>query len=214
MCFFNQKNPPQPRQDCCEHASHMPLLHYRQCSFCKEKHKHNFRSHQKSKLDCSNDCVTNNWYRKGNKKQKQNKKAKRKQTNINYHQDQKPPVSKAMLYEKHPPPPPPPPQKTLKSKYCTTWSEYSCRQTSVFSTEVWRQLYSDHVVQYLDLSHHLTKIFRKTTVPFLTFHLCPKSLKKSFSTNFSPISKKTTSAIPFSQPVEQDTALRPFCYVL
>ena len=63
-------------------------------------------------------------------------------------------------------------------------------------------------------SHHLTKIFWKTIVPFLTFHFCPKSLKRSFSTNFSPISKKTTSAVPFSQPIEQDTALRPFCYVL
>ena len=29
-----------------------------------------------------------------------------------------------------------------------------------------------------------------------------------------PISKKTTSAIPFSQPIEQDTPLRPFCCVL
>ena len=43
--------------------------------------------------------------------------------------------------------------------------------------------------------------------PFLTFHFCPKSLKRSFSTNFSPISK-------ISQPIEQDTALIPFCYVL
>ena len=37
------------------------------------------------------------------------------------------------------------------------------------------------------------------------------------STNFSPISKKTTSAIPFSQPIEQDAALRElrlFCYIL
>ena len=36
---------------------------------------------------------------------------------------------------------------------------------------------------------------------------------KTLTTNFSPISKKTTSAI-FSQPIEQDAALRPFCYVL
>jgi len=28
------------------------------------------------------------------------------------------------------------------------------------------------------------------------------------------ISKKTASATPFSQPIGQDTALRPFCYVL
>ena len=42
----------------------------------------------------------------------------------------------------------------------------------------------------------------------------PKREKKSFSTNFSPIPKKTTSAIPFSQPIEQDTAPRLFCYVL
>ena len=58
------------------------------------------------------------------------------------------------------------------------------------------------------------KNFWKTTVPFLTYLFCPKFLKKSFSTNFCPISKKTTSAIPFSQPIEQDAALRPFCYVL
>ena len=51
--------------------------------------------------------------------------------------------------------------------------------------------------------HHLTKIFWKTTAPFLTFRFCPKSLKELFSTNFSPISKKTTSATPFSQPIEQ-----------
>ena len=40
--------------------------------------------------------------------------------------------------------------------------------------------------------------------------ICPKSLKKSFSTNFSPISKKAT---PFSQPIEQDTERRLLCYV-
>ena len=39
-------------------------------------------------------------------------------------------------------------------------------------------------------SHHLTKIFWRNTAPFLTFHFCPKSPKKAFSTNFSPISKK------------------------
>ena len=66
----------------------------------------------------------------------------------------------------------------------------------------------------VEKQHQLTKIFWKTTVPFLTFHFCPKSLKLSFSTNFSSISKKTTSAIPCSQPIEQDTALRPFRYVL
>ena len=60
-------------------------------------------------------------------------------------------------------------------------------------------------------SYQLTKIFRKTTTPFLTSHFCPKSLKKLFSTNFSPISKKATSATPFSQPIKQDTALRLFC---
>ena len=41
------------------------------------------------------------------------------------------------------------------------------------------------------------KIFRKTTAPFLIFHFCPESLKKSFSTNFSTISKKPASATPF-----------------
>ena len=66
----------------------------------------------------------------------------------------------------------------------------------------------------LKKSHHLTKTFWKTTVPFLTHLFCPKFLKRSFSTNFSPISRKATSAIPFSQPIEQDAALRPFCYVL
>ena len=60
------------------------------------------------------------------------------------------------------------------------------------------------------LDKHLLKNYRSIS----TFHFCPKSLKKSFSTNFSPISKKTTSAIPFSQPIEQDTVRRPFCYVL
>ena len=29
--------------------------------------------------------------------------------------------------------------------------------------------------------------------PFLTFHFCPKSLKRSFSTNISPISKTETT---------------------
>ena len=50
----------------------------------------------------------------------------------------------------------------------------------------------------------------------LTFetHWLSNSFAPVASTNFSPISKKTTSAIPFSQPIEQDTALRPFCYVL
>ena len=34
-------------------------------------------------------------------------------------------------------------------------------------------------------SHHLIKIFWKNTAPYTTFHFCPKSLKKAFSTNFS-----------------------------
>ena len=72
--------------------------------------------------------------------------------------------------------------------------------------------YHWHYTTWSEDSHR--QIFWKTTVPFLTFHFCPKFWKKSFSTNISPISKKTASAIPFSQPVEQDTALRPFCYVL
>ena len=75
---------------------------------------------------------------------------------------------------------------------------------------IWRQPSSNLCWK----SHHLTKTFWKTTVPFLTYLFCPKFLKKSFSTNISPISKKTTSAIPFSQPIEQDAALRPLCYVL
>ena len=43
--------------------------------------------------------------------------------------------------------------------------------------------------------HHLTKVFWKTTHPSPAFHFCPKSLKKLFSTNVSPISKKTTTKI-------------------
>ena len=82
--------------------------------------------------------------------------------------------------------------------------------TGIVYHVIWRQPSSNLCWK----SHHLTKIFWKTIVPFLTFHFCPKSLKISFSTNFSPISKKTTSAIPFGQPIEQNTALRPFCYVL
>ena len=46
-------------------------------------------------------------------------------------------------------------------------------------------------------SHHSTKIFWKATVPFLTFHCCPKSLKKSFSTNFSPIPQENNLSNPF-----------------
>lgn len=38
-----------------KHASQTPLLHYRQCNFCKGKYEQNFRSHRKLKLDCSND---------------------------------------------------------------------------------------------------------------------------------------------------------------
>ena len=75
---------------------------------------------------------------------------------------------------------------------------------------IWRQPSSNLCWK----SHHLTKTFWKTTVPFLTYLFCPEFLKKSFSTNFSPISKKTTSAVPFSQPIEQDAALRPFFYIL
>ena len=95
----------------------------------------------------------------------------------------------------------------------------SCRPSRTSSTHllplalyhlIWRQPSSNLCWK----RHHLTKTFWKTTVPFLTYLFCPKFLKKSFSTNFSPISKKTTSAIPFSQPIKQDAALRPFCYVL
>ena len=95
----------------------------------------------------------------------------------------------------------------------------SCRPSRTSSTHllplalyylIWRQPSSNLCWK----SHHLTKTFWKTTIPFLTYLFCPKFLKKSFSTNFSPISKKTTSAIPFSQPIEQDAALRPFCYIL
>ena len=60
----------------------------------------------------------------------------------------------------------------------------------------------------------LDKNLLKNYRPISNRLFCPKFLKMSFSTNFSPISKKTTSAIPFSQPIEQDAALRPFCYVL
>ena len=77
--------------------------------------------------------------------------------------------------------------------HCTTWSEDCQRQASVEKAIIWQES-----------SEKLPPHFS---------HFCLKSLKKSFSTNFSPISKKTTSATPFSQPIEQDTALRPFCYV-
>ena len=50
-------------------------------------------------------------------------------------------------------------------------------------------------------SHHLTKIFLKNYHPISNPFLS-KILKKSFSTNLCPISKKTTSATPFSQPIE------------
>ena len=70
------------------------------------------------------------------------------------------------------------------------------------------------VVKPLLKKPSLDKNLSKNYRPISNLLFCPKSLKKSFSTNFSPISKKTTSAIPFSQPIEQDTALRPFCYAL
>ena len=70
------------------------------------------------------------------------------------------------------------------------------------------------VVKPLLKKPSLDKYLLKNYRPFLTFHFCPKSWKKSFSTNFSPIHKETTSATPFGQPVEQDTALRPFCCAL
>ena len=70
------------------------------------------------------------------------------------------------------------------------------------------------VVKPLLKKPSLDKYLLKNYRPFLTFHFCPKSWKKSFSTNFSPIHKETTSATPFGQPVEQDTAPRPFCCAL
>ena len=69
----------------------------------------------------------------------------------------------------------------------------SCRPSRTSSTHllplalyhlIWRQPSSNLCWK----SHHLTKTFWKTTVPFLTYLFCPKFLKKSFSTNFSPIS--------------------------
>ena len=60
------------------------------------------------------------------------------------------------------------------------------------------------------LDKNLLKNYRPVSnLPFLS-----KILENSFSTNFSPISKKTISATPFSLPTEQDTAQRLFCYVL
>ena len=62
-----------------------------------------------------------------------------------------------------------------------------CQKKSNFSVVVFLFLFLNHNIAY--------------------FNFCPKSLKRSFTTNFSPISKtKTTSAIPFSQPIEQDKA--------
>ena len=66
------------------------------------------------------------------------------------------------------------------------------------------------LLKKLSLDKNLLENYR----PISNFPLLSKNFLKSFSTNFSPISKKTTSAIPFSQPIEQDAALRPFCYVL
>ena len=61
------------------------------------------------------------------------------------------------------------------------------------------------------LDRNLFKNYRPiSNLPFLSKIL----EKRSSSETFSPISKKTTPATPFSQPIEQDTALRPFCYVL
>ena len=61
------------------------------------------------------------------------------------------------------------------------------------------------------LDKNLLKNYRPiSNLPFLSKIL----KKKSFSTNFSPISKKTTSAAPFSQPIQQDTGPSPFWYVL
>ena len=82
----------------------------------------------------------------------------------------------------------------LVTSLSSPWSEDCHRQTSVEKAMTWQ-----------------TNLIY---APFLTFHFYPKSLKKSLSTNFSPISKKTTSATPFNQPIEQDTAPRPFCFVL
>ena len=79
----------------------------------------------------------------------------------------------------------------------------SCRPSRTSSTHllplalyhvIWRQPLSNLCWK----SYHLTKIFWKTTVPFLTYHFCPTFSKRSCSTNISLISKKTTSAIPFS----------------
>ena len=66
------------------------------------------------------------------------------------------------------------------------------------------------LLKKLSLDKNLLENYR----PISNFPLLSKKFLKSFSTNFSPISKKTTSAIPFNQPIEQDTALRPFCYAL
>ena len=86
----------------------------------------------------------------------------------------------------------------------------SCRPSQTSSTHllplalyhvIWRQPSSNLCWK----SHHLTKIFWKTSILFLAFHFRPKFLKKLFSTNFSPISKKTTSVIPFSQPIKHST---------
>ena len=65
----------------------------------------------------------------------------------------------------------------------------------------------------------LTLTYNKQLTNLFCIYRPPPSKKNKFSDSiffdqFSDISKKTTSAIPFSQPIEQDTALRPFCYVL
>ena len=92
-----------------------------------------------------------------------------------------------------------------------TWS---CRSTHLLPLALYHVIWRLPSLNLCWKSHHLTKIFWKTAAPFLIFHFSLKSLKKSFSTNFSLISKKKPSATPFSQPIEQDIDQRPFCYML
>ena len=99
--------------------------------------------------------------------------------------------------------------KTLTSSCQSSWTSSTHLLPLALYHMIWRLPSSNLCWK----SHHLIKILWKTTIPFPTFHFCPKSFKRLFSALFSLISKKTTASTPFSQPIEQDTAPRPLCNV-
>jgi len=64
--------------------------------------------------------------------------------------------------------------KTLTYSWRPSWTSSTHLLPLALYHMIWRLLLSNLCWK----SHHLTKIFLKTTAPFLTFHFCPKSLKK------------------------------------